>query len=368
MEEPSRERAHIGLGNSILVPSVQELAKDQSLVKIPSRYERLNQEDSLNIADDGSSLLSVPVIDLERLVAGDPMDSVLEKLHSACIEWGFFQVVKHGVSSSLLEGLQLEIEKFFKLPYEQKKELWQQPGNQEGFGQSFVISQEQKLDWSDMFGIITLPPYLRNNALFDQLPPNLRETLKTYCIETKKLGMEILSHMAKALKMDIEEMKEQFNDGFQVMRMNYYPPCPEPKKAIGFTPHSDADALTILFQLNETDGLQIRKDGRWVPIKPLPNAFVVNVGDMMEIMSNGVYRSIEHRATVNSTKERLSIATFYTPKLESVLGPAGSLIGPHSPPMFRQVPIRKYLEEYFARKLNGKSYVDYMRIPNPNNI
>ena len=91
-------------------------------------------------------------------------------------------------------------------------------------------------------------------------------------------------HMAKALKIDRQEMEDLFSDGFQGMRMNYYPPCPEPERAIGITPHSDGDALTILFQINETEGLQIRKDGRWVPIKPFPNAFVVNLGDIMEVL------------------------------------------------------------------------------------
>ena len=78
-------------------------------------------------------------------------------------------------------------------------------------------------------------------------------------------------------------MNELFSDGIQTMRMNYYPPCPEPENAIGLAPHSAAPALTILFELNETEGLQIRKEGRWVPIKPLPNAFIVNIGDILEV-------------------------------------------------------------------------------------
>lgn len=110
--------------------------------------------------------------------------------------------------------------------------------------------------------------------------------MESYSAEVRKLAMAILAYMAKALKMDGEEMTECFSDGVQSMRMNYYPPCPEPDKTIGFTPHSDADALTILFQLNETEGLQIRKDGRWVPVKPLPNALVVNIGDIMEVASS----------------------------------------------------------------------------------
>ena len=102
-------------------------------------------------------------------------------------------------------------------------------------------------------------------------------------MEVKNLAMIILGYMASALKMDAEEMRERFTDGIQSMRTNYYPPCPEPDMAIGFDPHSDTDALTILFKLNETEGLQVRKDGKWISIKPLPNAFVVNIGDIMEV-------------------------------------------------------------------------------------
>ncbi|XAR66641.1 Codeine 3-O-demethylase [Bertholletia excelsa] len=181
-------------------------------------------------------------------------------------------------------------------------------------------------------------------------------------MEVKELAMTILGQMAKALKMDNEEITELFTDGVQSMRINYYPPCPEPDMAMGFTPHSDAVALTILYQLNDTEGLQIRKEGKWVSVRPLQNAFVVNVGDIMEIVSNGVYKSIEHRATVNSTKERLSIATFYSSNLESELGPARSLVGLDNPAIFRRIPIEEYFKGFFARKLDGKSYLHFMKI------
>nr|XP_016474405.1 PREDICTED: probable 2-oxoglutarate/Fe(II)-dependent dioxygenase [Nicotiana tabacum] len=137
--------------------------------------------------------------------------------------------------------------------------------------------------------------------------------------------------------------------------MDYYPPCPEPDKTIDLSPHSDSDALTILLQLNDTEGLQVRKDGIWVPIKPLSNA-------LMEIVSNGVYRSIEHRAVVNSNKERLTLATFNIFNLDSELGPAHSLIGPHNPTKFRSVRVDKFLQEFFARKLDGKLFIDCMRL------
>ncbi|XVF27405.1 hypothetical protein REPUB_Repub14bG0104100 [Reevesia pubescens] len=354
----------VNFGKSITVPSVQELAKEH-ITKIPPRYVRPDQKPHtfLAAADHIHQLPSVPVIDLQKLAAnGDFIDSELERLHSACKDWGFFQVVNHGVSMSLLEEFKLQIQNFFNLPHGEKKLLWQQPDNHEGFGQLLVVSEEQKLDWSDMFYITTLPHNLRKTDLFEKLPLKLRETMEVYSVEVKSLAMMILGYMARALNMDAEEMREMFNDGVQSMRMNYYPPCPEPDRTIGFSPHSDAVALTILFQLNETEGLQIRKDGKWVSIKPLPNAFVVNIGDIMEIVSNGTYRSIEHRAIVNSTKERLSIATFYSSKLDSEIGPALSLVGLNNPAIFRRVPLENYFKEFFARKLNGKAYLDFMRI------
>lgn len=357
--EPPTDEGSVNFGKSMIVPSVQELAKEP-ITKIPPKYVRPHR----SVLADDAQLPSVPVIDLQKLAAGDSifMDTELGNLHSACKDWGFFQLVNHSISMSFLEELKLEIENFFNLPYDEKKPLWQTPDNHEGFGQLFVVSEEQKLDWSDMFYMTTLPHNLRKTDLFEKLPLKLREILETYSIEVKNLAMMILGYMARALKMDAEEMRELFSDGVQSMRINYYPPCPQPDMTIGFSPHSDADALTILFQLNETEGLQIRKDGNWVSIKPLPNAFVVNIGDIMEIVSNGVYRSIEHRAIVNSTKERLSIATFYSSKLDSELGPALSLIGPSNPATFRRVPLEKYFKEFFAQKLNGKSYLDFMRI------
>ncbi|RVX10772.1 Protein SRG1 [Vitis vinifera] len=308
------------LGKSIIVPSVSELVKE-SITKVRPRYV-YHEQDPPTAADGEIWLQAIPVIDLHGLLHGDSMDSELERLHAACKDWGFFQVVNHGVSSSLLEEFKGEVQDFFLLPLEEKKKLWQQPDNHQGFGQLFVVSDEQRLD---------------------------------------------------CFKDEAEEIRDMFTDGFQSMRMNYYPPCPEPDMTIGLTPHSDAGALTILLQLDDTDGLQIRKEGRWIPVKPLPNAFVINVGDIMEgtpekfgrpiqIVSNGVYHSIEHRVMVNSAKERLSVATSNSSNINSELGPAPSLISPQNPAKFQRVPTEKYYKDFFARKLDGKSHLKFLKI------
>ena len=89
--------------------------------------------------------------------------------------------------------------------------------------------------------------------------------------------------MAEALAIDPKEITDLLNEGTQTIRINYYPPCPQPERVIGLKAHSDLGGLTILLQVNGIEGLQIRKDGMWIPVKPLPNAFVINIGDMLEV-------------------------------------------------------------------------------------
>lgn len=85
----------------------------------------------------------------------------------------------------------------------------------------------------------------------------------------------------------------------------------------------------------------------------------------IQIVTNGIYRSIEHRATVNSVKERLSLATFYSPRLDGEIGPAPNLITSERPALFKRIGVADFLRGFFSRELNGKSYLDVMRIEDP---
>lgn len=84
----------------------------------------------------------------------------------------------------------------------------------------------------------------------------------------------------------------------------------------------------------------------------------------MQIVTNGIYKSIEHRAIVNEDKERISIATFLSPKLDGDLGPAPSLLTPQCPAQFRRIGVADYFKGFFSRELVGKSYIHTLRIGN----
>ncbi|XP_045825560.1 protein SRG1-like [Trifolium pratense] len=329
---------------------------------IPEMFIRSDKEPliDLSINDKTNPLPTIPIFDFQTLLCAGDNSTELEKLFSACKDWGFFQVVNHGVSSELLEKLKFEIENFFKLPVEMKTKYKIKPGDVQGYG-TVIRCEGQKLDWGDRFFMVTNPVEIRKPHLFPQLPSSLRDTLEAYISELKKLGMAILGLLGKGIKMNMKEVEKIFDDGNQSMRMTYYPPCSQPELVDGINPHSDGSAITILNQINGVEGLEIKKDGVWIPVTFLPDAFVINIGDIMEIISNGVYNSILHRVTVNKEKERVSIGMFFNPKFEAEIGPVKSLITSENPALFKTLSMEDYNKSFFSRNLDGKTNLERMR-------
>ncbi|KAK2985050.1 hypothetical protein RJ640_016970 [Escallonia rubra] len=337
------------LGGSLPVENVQALAS-KNPEDIPLRYIRPEVE-SDEIFVHGS--LQIPVIDMNNFVIGQVgYDEELAKLHRACKEWGFFQLINHGASEAI-EHMKVVTEEFFMLPLEEKMACAQVPNNIEGYGQAFVVSEDQKLDWGDMLFVLPLPASRRNMRFWPQNPASFKSTLEEYSSKLLSISMSLLELMAENLGANPEELTSKFEDCIQGMRMNYYPPCVHADKVMGITPHSDASGLTLLIQINEVEGLQIRKDRKWVPIEPIPGAII--------IMSNGEYSSIEHRAVVNVEKERLSIAAFHSPNMEANFGPLPDLAAKKGA-KYKTISVEDFLKLIVSRKLDGKSLLDHLRI------
>nr|XP_011468463.1 PREDICTED: protein SRG1-like [Fragaria vesca subsp. vesca] len=149
----------------------------------------------------------------------------------------------------------------------------------------------------------------------------------------------------------------------QVLRVNYYPPCHMPDKVMGASPHSDTNTITILMQEDDVTGLHIRKQGQWVPVKPIPNALVVNVGDLIEIWSNGKYKSIEHRGVTNESKVRISYASFLCPQGDVEVAPFDHLLEPPgSLQAYKKIKYGDYTMNALKGKLRGKSYIHMAKI------
>ncbi|KAM0935580.1 putative (S)-norcoclaurine synthase [Dioscorea sansibarensis] len=343
------------------VDNVQALAATLSATDyIPARYIRPEAESEAVIIP-GAATDDIPLIDFHKLLDPNLSDAESSKLHHACQNWGFFQLINHDVPKEVIHGMMSVIEEFFKLPLEEKMLFKQPPGQVEGYGQMFVFSEEQKLDWADLLFFYTLPLHLRRSGSWPTNPSTFRDALDKYSMEVKKLANCLLGFMAKNLGLDPAEMAGMLENGAQCVRINCYPPCPADKKVLGLSPHSDASFLTLVLQVNDVPGLQIRRNGKWLPIKPLPGTFVANVADALEILSNGKYKSIEHRAVTNAEKERFSIAAFHGPNTDATIGPHRELIL-KGEPLYKSVDYKSYMKLYFASKLDGKSFLGRMKL------
>ncbi|KAJ0961750.1 hypothetical protein J5N97_029578 [Dioscorea zingiberensis] len=157
------------------VENVQCLAASGDQSKIPERYIRpeIQVDPVLNCEEDGE----LPVIDMSRLLHIQHSQEEVMKLGLACQEWGFFQLMNHGVSEEVIERMKCKIQGFFQLPLEEKKTYVQKPGSVEGYGQAFVLSEDQKLDWGDMYLLVTQPPFSRNLEFWATNPPTFRPVL-----------------------------------------------------------------------------------------------------------------------------------------------------------------------------------------------
>ncbi|KAK1271779.1 S-norcoclaurine synthase 1 [Acorus gramineus] len=255
--------------------------------------------------------------------------------------------------------MKMEVREFFRQPLEVKEAHAQLPGDIEGYGQAFVVSDEQKLDWADMIYLKTRPLDLRNMRFWPTQPPSFRETLDHYTLEIQKVADELVSAMAKNLGVNAETLIEKLV--FQQVRINYYPPCPQSDKVLGLSPHSDTDTLTILLQINEVQGLQIKKDDNWVSVAPFPNSFIINIGDVMEILSNGKYKSINHRSTIDPHKERLSIATFHSPNYDACIGPLKEITR-DGEEHYMTMEYKEMIKKRLSSKLNEKDYMETMKL------
>ncbi|KAK8598949.1 hypothetical protein V6N13_076892 [Hibiscus sabdariffa] len=342
-----------GFAGSLPVENVQALASN-NLKNIPPRYIRPEVELDLVSVDESHQ---IPVIDMSKLDHHDE----LKKLHLACKDWGFFQLINHGVADEVIEKMKIDTQDFFKLPLSEKTSCAQIPDEIEGYGQTLVVSKDQKLDWNDMLFLFPLPVPLRNMRFWPTNPPSFRDTLEKYSMELHKLVIQLVKRMAENLGTDPKMLSSFFEDVTQGIRMNYYPPCAEASKVLGASPHSDATALTLLLQVNEVEGLQIKKNDKWMPVKPIPGALITNIGDMIEIMSNGEYKSIEHRAVVNQEKERLSIAAFHNPKKGTQIGPLPDLVKTNKA-VYKTMPLEEFLRLRLSRKVKGKLLLDQMKL------
>ncbi|KAI3801795.1 hypothetical protein L1987_29910 [Smallanthus sonchifolius] len=268
---------------------VQEIAEDCD--QLPERYIRQQDKEYGNVTNyaAASSPAKIPVIDVS-LLTSSPLE--LDKLKSAVTTWGCFQAVNHGIESSFLEKVREIGELFFKLSADEKKKYLREEDDVDGYGNDMVFSDDQILDWADRLYLTVLPKDQRKFQFWPQNPTHFRETLDEYSSKIELIYQVTLKALARSLNLEEDCFLNQYGTTEKKSaRFNYYPPCPWTEKVLGVKPHADSSAITLLLQDKEVEGLQLLKDGQWVGVPVVPDALTINVGDQIEIMSNGIFSS-----------------------------------------------------------------------------
>lgn len=185
-----------------------------------------------------------------------------------------------------------------------------------------------------------------------------------YCEEVKKVGLEVMEAVIESLGLkNPTNLTKKIEDGMQVMAVNCYPPCPEPEIALGLPPHSDYSCLTILYQ--SCPGLEIMdfEDGTWKAIPHIPGALQVHVGDHFEVFSNGLYKSVVHRATLNSVRTRISITSLFSLGIDDKMESAIELVDDQHPQKYRESSFRDFLNFLANNDIaEGKNFIDILKI------
>ncbi|KAF7816418.1 protein SRG1-like [Senna tora] len=327
---------------------------------VPDRYIQEHEKRPFLKTQNPTSY-EIPIIDFSLLTKRDEDEQ--KKLDYACKKYGFFQLINHGVVEELIQRMKSAEAACFDLPLEVKKKYAMAENDVQGYGQVFVVSEEQKLDWADIFFLMTYPPQHTTYKNWPLIVPDFKETVEEYSAEICRVSEEILANLSLLMKMKEDGLKELHKVMRLSTRMNYYPPCSKPELVLGLSPHSDSGSITILVQHDDIPGLQIRHQGQWIPIKPLPGAFVVNVGDTLEVWSNGVFKSVEHRAVTNARKARMSIPIFVRPDDEAEIGPVDTMLCDNNgQALYKRIKYIDYVRSYLDRKLEGK-ITDSLKLP-----
>ncbi|KAK7260109.1 hypothetical protein RIF29_25877 [Crotalaria pallida] len=151
-----------------------------------------------------------------------------------------------------------------------------------------------------------------------------------------KLALKLMELIALSLNLPPKRFEDFFKDQTSFIRCNHYPPCPSPHLALGVGRHKDSGVLTILAQ-DDVGGLEVKRksDGEWVRVKPTPDAYIINVGDIIQVLSNEAYESVEHRVMVNSERERFSIPFFLNPAHYTMVEPLQELTNEQNPAKYK---------------------------------
>lgn len=300
---------------------------------------------------------TIPVIDIDNLQG----PAALAALDAACREWGFFQVINHGIPDEVIRQVFESAQSFFSLPIEAKRAISRTRDNPWGFYDRELT--KNVLDWKQIYDFGPA----NGAGIRPQWPhgmPGFRNSMHAYYRHSERLAYRLLAAISLNLGMSPGYLSRGFGrQHTSFLRLNYYPVCPHPATPkglenpvdghLGVGQHTDAGALTILLQ-DEQPGLEVFHRNEWHIVEPRRDALVINIGDIVQVWSNDRYFAALHRVIASVDQPRFSIPFFLSPEYRSNYAPLPTMVSAERPARYREINWGEFRE----RRAAG-DYADY---------
>lgn len=319
---------------------------DSGVIKIPRFFVHPPEKTQQPPSKSSNISLQVPIIDFEGFESSRRME-VVNEIRKASENWGFFQVVNHGIPENVMDEMLAGVKRFHEQPQEVKMEFYSRDADQrvKFFTGVLLLTQEPAI-WRD-----TVAFDFKDGKLDPQLFPGIvREEVSEYFRHVTKIGKALSELLSEALGL-----RSNFLSSIECMETeslvgHYYPACPQPDLTLGTTTHSDPSFLTILLQDN-MGGLQVRHQNQWLDVPPLHGALLVNIGDLMQLITNDKFRSVEHRVLAGEVGPRISVACFFFPSTANKFKPYGvikELLSDDTPMIYRATHLAEFMGQYMS--------------------
>ncbi|KAJ1284980.1 hypothetical protein BS78_03G246100 [Paspalum vaginatum] len=255
---------------------------------------------------------ALPVVDLSPFFTGDEsgIARATEAMGEACRTLGFFRAVNHGVPAELMaRALELSAT-FFALPDEEKAKVRPVKGSQAPLAAGYGQHPPHLVDRYEYVRVCH--PRHELKLYFPAEPAGFREAMEECYAKLTELGLLIQDILNGCMGLPPGFLKDYNNDrGLDVMvALRYFPSTQQEEEEIGLSEHEDGSCISFVFQ-DEVGGLEVLKDGNWIAAEPVPGSIIVNIGDVVRVLSNNSLRSATHRV-VRKPVHRHSFGFFWS--------------------------------------------------------